>query len=283
MFTVMKIPNTEIIMRLIRFIVCIACFGAGQVQASLMITPTRVVMDERHRTAEVTLLNTTTSTKVYRILWQELRQTESGGYVEIETLADDNPIASKMIQYSPRKVTIEPGKYQRIKLRLRLKGDLADGEYRSQLMMKVTDVGVDPESLESEVDGAHLFIIPKLSFSIPVMVRKGTNDSTTEITSVDLNTQNVDEAKMLVDVSHAGDFSSFGNIYVYMKPAAGGQVEKIGQVHNVALFRETKKRTVIVPLTVTQVPTGAVIQVVYSGEEEYEGQQLGTAAFTYKP
>lgn len=283
MLKTMKVQRKAAFLKLSQFIACLVFLGVSQVQASLMITPTRVVMDERQRTAEVTLLNTTTSTKVYRILWQELKQTELGGYEELETPTDKDPIASNMIQYSPRKVTIEPGKYQRIKLRLRLKGDLPDGEYRSQLMMKVTDVGVNPDSLEKEIDGAHLFLIPKLSFSIPVMVRKGVNNSATEIVSVDLNTQNVDEAKMLVDVSHSGDFSSFGNVYVYMKPTAGSQVEKIGQVHNIALFRETKKRTVTIPLTVTQVPTGAVIQVVYSGEDEYEGQQLGTAAFTYSP
>ena len=268
---------------LLRWVVMGCLLFVGQVQASLMITPTRVVMDEKNRTAEVTLLNTTTSTKVYRILWQELQQTSIGGYIELQGEGENEYMSSDMIQYSPRKVTIKPGKYQRIKLRLRMKGDMAEGEYRSHLVMKVTDVGVDPQSLEKNIDGAHMFIIPKLSFSIPVVVRKGANNSETQIVSVDLNTQNVDEAKMVVDISHKGEFSSFGNIYVYMKANGGSQVEKIGESHNIALFRETERRTVTIPLRVSNVPAGAVIQVVYGGEDEYEGTQLGTAAFTYQP
>ncbi len=261
----------------------IAVFWSATSQASLMITPMRVVMDEKHRTAEVTLLNTTDSTKVYRILWQELAQTALGGYVELMGEGENEYQAGNMIQYSPRQVTIKPGKYQRIKLRLRMKGNMPDGEYRSHLMMKVTDTGIDPETLDVEIGSAHMYLIPKMSFSIPVIVRKGKNDSSTEITSVDLNTQNIEKSKMNVEISHKGVFSSFGNLFVYMKANSGSPVEKIGEAHSVALFRETQQRMVTIPLRVSNVPAGAVIQVVYDGEDEYEGQQLGTAAFTYQP
>ena len=59
---------------------------------------------------------------------------------------------------------------------------------------------------------------------------------------------------------------------------------KIGETHNIALYRETGLRKVTIPLQhVDSVPAGALIQVVYEGDGEFEGQQLGTAAFTYNP
>mgnify|MGYP002700388776 CR=1 FL=1 len=256
---------------------------AGNAQANLLITPTRVVFDERNRNAEVTLLNASDTTKVYQILWKEMQQTSDGGYRETVDSTDEHKTASSMIRHSPRKVTIEPGKYQRIKLRYRMPTDLADGEYRSHLMMKVTDVGNDLSGLTHEGKGAKLMLIPKLSFTIPILVRKGEVNPVTDIAGVTLNTQNSEGPKLVIDVSRTGMHSSYGKIFAYMKATHASQVQKIGEVHNIALFPETTVRTVKMPLQVKSVPPGAILQVVYEGDDEFEGQQLGTAAFTYKP
>ena len=62
------------------FFVLFLTFGcySNIAQASLMIKPTRVVMDERNRSAEVTLLNNSSTTKTYRILWEQKSQKENG-------------------------------------------------------------------------------------------------------------------------------------------------------------------------------------------------------------
>ena len=112
---------------------------SAQAQAVLMITPFRVVLDEKTRTAEVTLLNTTEQTNVYRMSWQDKEQTGLGRYINVEMPEENNHGVSEMVRQSPRKVTIEPGKYQRIRLRLRMPSDLPDGEYRSHLVMKMVD------------------------------------------------------------------------------------------------------------------------------------------------
>lgn len=267
----------------LKWLIYCTCFLGGQAYANLMITPTRVVMDEQNRNAEVTLLNTTETTKVYRILWREMLQTSVGGYVKIDAPTEDDATASGMIRHSPRKVTIGPGKYQRLKLRLRLPADLPEGEYRSHLVMKVTDTGVQASDIAYNGEGAKLRLIPKLSFTIPVIVRKGVNNSSTDIAGVNLNVQSSEGPKLIVDVSHTGDFSSYGKLFAYMKATSSSSVIKIGEAHNIALFRETSLRTITIPLQVEKVPAGAVVQVVYEGDDEYEGQQLGTAAFTYKP
>jgi len=270
-------------MLLVKCLICCGSLFAIQVQASLMITPTRVVLDEKNRTAEVTLLNTTTTTKVYRIQWVEMRQTEMGGYKKIEAPTASDFIASDMIRHSPRKVTIKPREYQRIKLSLRLPKGLPDGEYRSHLKMKVTDTGVTADDIPFDGEGAKLRLIPKLSFTIPVVVRKGVIDTSTDIESVRLEVQGAKGPELKVDVVHKGEFSSFGNLIAYMKANNRSEVVKIGETHNIALFRETKLRKVTIPLQINSVPSGAVVQVVYEGDDEFEGQQLGTAAFTYVP
>lgn len=260
------------------FLASVLLLFTSSTHASLMIKPSRVVLDERTRSAEVTLLNSSDRTKEYHIEWQEKKQTTSGSYVDIDI--SDNPFpASQFIRHSPRKVTIEPGKYQRIKLRLRLPGNTPAGEYRSHLLMRVVN-DVTPADFEAnKKEGQTLNIIPLLSFSIPVMVRVGKLDTTTEITSIAVK-DDEDRKQLQVSVSHDGMHSSFGNLYAYMK-VGNGKVTKIGEKHSIALFRETKNRITNIPIKIPEIPPGAIVQVLYQGEDEFEGQILGKAAIRY--
>ncbi|MDZ7923757.1 MAG: hypothetical protein U5M23_06785, partial [Marinagarivorans sp.] len=70
-------------------------------------------------------------------------------------------------------------------------------------------------------------------------------------------------------------------LYAYMKVGSGA-TEEIGKSHNIALFRETSQRIVNIPLQVQDIPRGAVVQVLYKGDDEFEGKVLGKAAIRYE-
>lgn len=244
-------------------------------QASLLIKPFRAVLDEKRTTAEITLLNNSSETRTYNIQWNETRQTISGGYIDIT----ENPFAaSDYIRHSPRQVTIKPGEYQKIKLRLRMPRDLAAGEYRSHLMMKA--VANLPKVDDSKTKGMKVQIIPQLSFTIPILVRKGNLDVKTDISSIKVNTDKNNKHKISVLIDHQGEFSTYGSLYAYMK-VGNSKVEQIGEAHNIAVFRESKQRQAQITLQVPKIPDGAVVQVLYKGDDEFEGQILGKAAIRY--
>ena len=71
--------------------------------ANLLIKPFRAVLDEDTRTAEITLLNSSTEVKTYNIQWEEKLQTTNGGYTDV---SENALSASKFIRHSPRQVTI---------------------------------------------------------------------------------------------------------------------------------------------------------------------------------
>ena len=167
---------------------------------------------------------------------------------------------------------------------MRMPSVLLDGEYRSHLVMKMVDEDVEnKEEVREEVNEVMVRLTAKMSFSIPIMVRKGQNKSTASISTMDLDTSEPNKPKLTVGLAHSGEYSSYGSVKVYMKNGARGDVGEIADVGNVALFRETALRELTVPLTVPSIPRGAVVQVVYEGEDEYESEQLATAAFTYNP
>ncbi len=266
-----------------RFLLAAACSFPLAAFSDIMITPTRLVMDEKNRTAEVTLLNTKKETKVYRIFLSEKIQNAAGGYNDIDT-KEGEFIASPMLRYSPKKVSIEPGGYQRIKLSYRMPANLEDGEYRSHLAMKLIDSGVelsDYKQAPENATGMSMTIVPVLSFSIPVIVRKGKIDIDTNINNPDLSTTDGKKA-LAVTLHKKGIYSSFGSVHVYMKANAISDVVKIGEITNIAVYRESNSRTVHIPLTTDNIPSGATLQVIYEGDDEYEGTQWGSASFTYQ-
>ena len=75
----------------------------------LLITPQRIVLSGRTRSAEVVLMNRGSAKALYRISFQQLRMTPQGGFEEIEEEGPGERFADKLIRYSPRQVELEPG------------------------------------------------------------------------------------------------------------------------------------------------------------------------------
>ncbi|BFM06714.1 fimbrial biogenesis chaperone [Halioxenophilus aromaticivorans] len=250
-------------------------------QASLIISPTRIMIADKENSAEVTLLNNSTETKTYRIELENKIQDSNGKYISISATASyPGNSAVDYIRFSPRVVTIEPGKYQKIKLRARLPESVLEGEYRAHLAMKSIGA-VDVPAGDSVGEGLHTKVLPRMSFSIPVIIRKGEAEMETKIKSVELIPNTLSKPNLDIVVERMGNASSFGVINAYMKSPQTGQIQHIGKLNNVAVYTEREYRHVNLPLWINRVPNNAIIQVVYHGDEEFKGQTLGQAAFRY--
>lgn len=59
--------------------VLVLLFCAAQSQANLLISPTRVVFDERQRNAKVFLINNSQEYKTYRLSFKEKLRCQRGG------------------------------------------------------------------------------------------------------------------------------------------------------------------------------------------------------------
>ncbi len=257
----------------------------SQAQASLLISPVRVVMDDSTRSAEVSLLNTTQVTNRYRIEWIEYRQDQNDRYV-IDT--NNRRPASRMLSYSPRMVTLAPGKMQKIRLRYR-PSTVEEGEYRSHLRM--TALAPDSDELRKDKDNsdknAKLAINVQLSFDLPIIVRKGSGDVQVDIEKIKLlpavSAHKNSTAKMLVTFNHQGTFSSSGRVEILMQPQRGAAISQIGLLNNVNVFPDVDTINKVIPLKVKDIPAGAALKVVYSGLNEHQGRIFAEKTFAHKP
>lgn len=246
----------------------------SSIHADMMISPTRVLIDENNSSTTMMLRNSSTGPRTYRLSWEDKRAKEEGGYTKI---AEDEqwPSAKEMVRFSPRQITVGAGENQTVRFSWRPSADLPAGEYRSHLLLQVIPDTSEPAStLESPVDenGVGIQVFMQMSFSVPVVVRHNTDVPEVSIASVKPVPLN-DGTKMGLELifNRSGNASSFGKVSVEMQRNADSPVELIGEYRELSIYQEVNRRKITVPLRDPSIPGNAVIRIAYDGLKEYDG------------
>ena len=231
--------------------VCALVSTSLQAAGNLMVTPTRVVFDERDRSAQVTLVNQGNQSGNFRISFIRQNMTENGEFLPVEDGEAGN-FSDTMIRYSPRQVTLPPGQSQVVRLALRRPADLADGEYRSHMLFQSL-----PDSSSSSVEkitqdsgtGISIELVPIVGISIPVIVRQGELQS-----QVTLSDPDIVPAKgagggeaIAVSINRSGTGSTYGDLRAVYTPDGGAPIV-IAQANKIAVYANMRSRRFKLPL-----------------------------------
>jgi P pilus assembly chaperone PapD len=223
----------------------------------LLVAPTRIVFEGRQRTAQVTLVNTGSTTATYRITFVNLRMNDQGGTTEIEAAdaGPDDRFAEALVRYSPRQVILEPNVGQTVRLQLRLPADLAPGEYRSHLRFRAVPT---PEKAAKTAPGAKLSVqlTPIYGISIPVIVRHGETSATVTLSNLALVPATGAETPILqFQIHRTGNRSIYGNLTATFVPAVG-RSSVVGIANGVAIYTPNLLRSAGISL---RVPPGVTL------------------------
>lgn len=252
----------------------LAVWLSSAVHADMLISPTRVFMDDDNTSATLVLRNPSEGSRTYRLSWQDKRANEDGSYSMI-TDGEEWPSAKEMVRLSPRQITVGPNENQTVRFSWRPPADLAAGEYRSHLLLQVIpDISEPTATLggEGPKDGVGIQVFMQMSFSIPVVVRHGTDAPNITIGEVKaVPTKNKDHLGLELVFNRAGNASSFGRVLVEMQRNADSPVEQIGQYGELSIFQELDQRRITIPLREARIPEGALVRVAYEGLNEYQG------------
>ena len=225
----------------------------------LLVAPTRVVFEGRDRNAEITLVNTGPTPATYRITFVELRMDEHGGTREIAAAeAEPNELtASGLIRYFPRQVVLEPLVAQTVRLQLRKPEGLAEGEYRSHLLLRAVPEG-DPAEGDPAGPGAAAGIAIDLKaifgISVPVIVRHG--ETAAEARLADLRLLPGKEgalAALSFRLERSGNRSLYGNLKATLTPR-GGKPLVVAAANGVALYTPNLARRSALELSLPAAP-----------------------------
>ncbi len=263
------------VFRIFLMVTGILLAGLTAASAGLLITPQRVVFGEGDRSTEVVVNNVTDKTFVYRLSWFHLRMGENGRYVKYDPETEQFPNADDLVRFSPRQVTLAPGQSQTVRLVLRRKASLPDGEYRSHLLFQAIP-RIEPNE-DPDGEGVQMRLQLLLGFSIPVIVRVGQLDAVAGMGGTRIEAGPDGDLILKVDVSRRGNASPYGRVRALWRGATG-EPRQIGIMNNVAIFPEIVTRKIELPLEGRPAGPGQLL-VRYEGLEEYDGEVFAEQAF----
>jgi len=268
-------------MRFVIFLLLLSSMMSQVVKADLLITPTRIVFDRNDRVQEVILVNTANEVRTYSLSWSELMQNETSGY-NILTDGDKEQFrtASEFLRFSPRRLTLQPGENQRIKLSLRRTSAINEAEYRSHLKFTVipNDL-INGAQEEEEKDGVFVKLNLFLNYSIPVMVKNSNDVPNTSISNVVFQpkTQEHPITKIFFNLSKDKDVSVIGDTTVYFKAQGSDEFSPIGYNNNLAMYHERNQIRANVTWTEELNPGKGQLKIVYKGKKEFADKVLTEA------
>lgn len=251
--------------------------GAG----NLIVAPTRVVLEGRTRSAQLTLSNTGSASATYRISIVNIRMNEDGSVTEITEPDEGQLFAEKLFRYSPRQITLAPGGTQAVRILLRKPKDLADGEYRSHIFFRaVPDEAGQSVNQEVTSGGLQIRLIPIYGVTLPIIVRHGKLEVSAALSELKVNppSETSPVPTLSFRISREGNRSAFGDLTATFKSGTGEETI-VGQTQRLAVYTPNKSRVVSMPL---RVPEGVSLangelNLTYKTIEDEGGALMGEA------
>jgi P pilus assembly chaperone PapD len=260
--TIIKSSNTALLKKIsplhfLLVLVLIALFNVNAFAAGqLMISPTRIVFEGNERSKQVNLINSGSETGRFRISFVRRKMNENGKF---EVVPENEPglYSDEIVRFSPRQVTLQPGQSQTVRLMLRKKRNMKEGEYRSHMLFQslpdpaATDIN---QLSDKDSDSLSVQLIPVVGITIPVIVRHGSLSFEVSLSDFELKQSNTvkGETTLSLKINRQGTSSAYGDFQVYFTPK-GGQPVVIGQVSGVAVYTPLASRTLDIKL---QTPSG---------------------------
>lgn len=227
----------------------------------LLVSPARVTLDDRERTAELILSNRGTATDTYRIRLVRMVMDAEGGLK-----ADDAPVPAgavdpaQLIRFAPHQITLEPGQTQVLRVMLRKPAALPDGEYRVHMLFQALPPELSGTAPAREKGkGVSIRLIPIMGLAIPVVVRQGeiqAQAGISELKLVQTPGQIPGRPALEFQLTRAGNASVYGDLEAVFQPRTGKPVT-VGALNGIAVYPPLPRRHVRLPL---EAPKGLALK-----------------------
>lgn len=257
--------------------------ASAQVGADLNISPRRVTFDASERAASVYVFNQGDAPATYTVELVDRVMQPDGQIVAAADLTRPSPLgtsAADFIQYTPRRVTLQPRESQVIRIRVRPPATGAAHEYRTHLTVTALppeDSGFTAaQAAAPGTDEVALQVVALFSVSIPLILREGDVDARAGIDGIVrlAPVEGAPNGAIQLDLLRLGPNSVYGDVQVYA--GQGSRERLVTAVRGVAVYPEIDRRTVIAPLS-EALPAGEPLRIVYVDDDSQPGSTLATA------
>jgi P pilus assembly chaperone PapD len=263
--------------------------------AFLNVTPKRLTFDRGRRVGTVFLLNQGTAPVTVDIGLVDRVMLTDGQILAVEDAAqradgksavDALKSAKDLLQVSPRRVTLQPGRPQTVRVRLSAAPEGESAERRTHLTFTTLPPREAGATAEAQAAGPgqgqlSFQIHAVYGISIPLIVRPGEAQvqAVLEGARVQLAETPGGAAAPVValDLVRGGASSVYGNFEVRV---VGGRkdAEPLGLARGVGVYPEVARRVVRIPLTRPPTP-GEKLEVTFTDDDTSPGKVLAKAVF----
>lgn len=245
--------------------------------ADLLISPTYISFGEKDRVQEVVIINSGNETRNYRLEWKHLVALPEGGYRDL-TDDEKGKISGldRLIRVSPKQVTLSPGQKQKVKLLLRSKGSLKQGEYRSHLSFIALPA---KKEFPIENNNASLNLNVLISYSMPIIYRVGSVNVNPIISDLSLvNIKKTGVTNIKVNLYHEDLFSTHGRLVANWTPK-NGRTRQVGLLNGYNFYPEVRHATTQLEWQDFKLEPGT-LEVRYEGQGVFSGLLLAQKTLT---
>jgi P pilus assembly chaperone PapD len=272
---------------------------AAGASAFLNITPKRLTFDGKRRIGAIVLLNQGTEPVTVDIGLVDRVMLTDGQIFAVDDAAkrEDGKLAAAqlksakdLLQISPRRATLQPGRPQTVRVRLATLPDAAAGEHRSHLTVTTLpprDTGATAESAAAGRTANELsFQITAIyGLSIPIIVRPAEADVRATLEGARLEFPDLAgdgrsapkrTAVLTLDLVRGGASSVYGNFEVRVVGEKKG-LDALGVARGVGVYPEIGRRVVRIPLS--RAPAaGERLEVTFTDDDTSPGKVIAKAA-----
>lgn len=241
----------------ILFAVILCCISVEAHAARVDILPRKIIIEDRARSGDLTLLNMGQKPIIVRLQILSYRQKPDGAYEILKGPLNPAFNPEEAVRFSPRQFTLPPGGRQKVRLSIQKPANLPDGEYRFHVKASSFDEADFSVRRQPAEKGSSIGIKTNLAVAIPVIVRQGALTTGAKISNVSFvpPSQSVNNMPALkMDITRTGTAGVLGTLIAYAE--GGGTPREIGRISNLNVFSEVQTRETL--LSLKEVPSGRI-------------------------
>ncbi len=213
----------SIIASIFTFIIAVALASPAHAEGQLFISPQRVDLNKKAAVGQLHLVNKSDSIKQYEIKIINYAMNEKGNLSVVEELPYS---AKKFIRFSPRKVTLEAGEDQYVRVMARMPKTLEEGGYHTHIEFQEVQGAFNRKSDSKDLgEGNTSFkIASTYSVAIPIFVKNGAAEGAADLIAAKATvTKGASNGSVEVEMTRSGNDTTYNLVKIYYIDASGAK------------------------------------------------------------
>ncbi|MEO6527531.1 MAG: hypothetical protein ABIP93_12955 [Gemmatimonadaceae bacterium] len=210
---------------------------------AVTVSPTAVYISAKSPTALLTLINTGSRAEEIELsIGFGYPVSDSAGVLRVDIVdsaASGEPSLTSYLRVFPRRLVLQPGQRQVVRVMVTMPAGAGDGEYWGRVLVKSR--GGEPPIEQAQGD-VKMQLSLETTFATAVFYHKG--DVTTAVSVPAASARKLsDGAELTIDLERGGNGAFLGRVHAELLDASGAVVAEVEDV--VAVYRALRRRFVL--------------------------------------